>query len=135
MKIAVAANGETADSVVPDKFEEATHLLLMDGFTGAMIQTLNLEEHHDAVQRSMVFANQVVKWDCEALLCGELEAAPFAVLAEENSVTRYMAAGLAADEAVKKMNRYELYFLTDYVNGPGCGSSEDQPCRDHGDHV
>ena len=135
MKIAVAAKGETADSVIPGKFEEATHLLLIDGYTGAMIQILNLEAHHDAAQRSMVFANQVVEWDCEALLCGELEAAPFAVLAEENSVTRYMAAGIAADEALKKMNRYELYFLTDYVNGPGCGSGEDQPCRDHGDHA
>ena len=114
IKIAAATNGETVNSIVPDLFEEATHLLLLDGDTGVLMQNYCFEDDKDTAARSLAFADKVVNWDCEALLCGEIEAEPFAVLAEKNSVTRYMAAGLTAAEALVRMNLYELYFLDDH---------------------
>ena len=117
LKVAVATVGGMTNSEVPALFEEATHLLLMDGDTGTLMQVfcaeVRTDDGHNAGEQ---FADTVVKWDCEALLCGELEAEPFSILAEKNSVTRYMAAGLTASEAIQKMNRYELYFLDEPIS-------------------
>ena len=115
IKIAVAATGETLSSKIPDLFRDATHLLLTDGEESTLLQVFSAKEDSEGMDKSLSFAHKTVEWDCEALLCGEIEAEPFSILAEKNSVTRYMAAGLSAEEAIQKMNQYKLYFLDEHI--------------------
>lgn len=74
-------------------------------------------------------ALRIVEEDCEAVLCGPIEEAPFVILADQGCVTRYAASGLAPEEALRKMERYELDMITDYIGGTGCHSGEG--CHEH----
>lgn len=61
-----------------------------------------------------------MKWDCEAVICGEIERSPFLILAEEGNVTRYNGNGLSAGQALEKMLRYDLPLIKEHLGGGGC---------------
>ena len=69
--------------------------------------------------------------DCEAVFCGPIEEAPFTIIADEGCVTRYLAALLSVEEAVREMQSYRLEMITDFIGGTGCHSGEG--CHDHGE--
>ena len=133
LKVAVSASGPSMESNVPATFEETTHLLIIDADAEVLLDTLDSGEK-EPMGRSMYFAQKVVDLDCEALLCGVLEPEPFAVLAEENSVTRYLAADLSANESIRMMKRYALALITDYIGGTGCPDADPANCEHHHDH-
>ena len=54
---------------------------------------------------------------------------PFIILADQGCVTRYLAAGLRAQEAIAKMEAYELDMIPDFIGGTGCHSGEG--CHEH----
>ena len=51
------------------------------------------------------------------LLEGQLEHAPFVIVADEGRCTRYDGSGLPALLAVDKMNDYALPLITDFIGG------------------
>ena len=132
LKIAVSTTGTVMDSAVPAYFEDATYLLIVDAEKDELLSVVDGGDL-EPEQRSMYFAYKTVEFDCEALLSGEIEAEPFAVLAEENGVTRYLAAGMSAIEGVHKMNDYALPIIADYMGGTGCPEPDPANCEAH-DH-
>jgi len=131
IKVAVATSDAGSGSIVPAFYRDAACLLIMDADSGSMLYTIN-RDGMDPFERSLFFAQKVVEYDCEAILCGELEVEPFAILAEENCVTRFMAAGLTAPESIQRMNDYELALLTDHIGGTGCSEPDPSRCEHNG---
>ena len=133
LKIAIASSGLSLDSRIPALFAEASHLLIFDAEADTLLEIIDSDEA-DSLSRSMLFAQKVVDFDCEAILCGELEPEPFAVLAEENCITRYLAAECSVLESIHKMNAYALPLITDYIGGTGCPDNDPANCELDHDH-
>jgi len=127
LKVAVSASGASLDCSVPARFEDTACLLIIDADTDALLHTV-AGGSVEPSRRSLFFAQKVAEFDCEALLCGELEQGPFTVIAVENCVTRYMAAGLTVLDGIHLMNSYSLDMIPDFVGGTGC------PTSDHSNH-
>lgn len=123
MNIAITSDQNHLGGSVPELFEGSPWLLIADADSGALLKALEWEGE-DAAMR---FARAVLDWDCECILCGEIERAPFVVIADEGCVTRYKASGLAARKALRKMLRNELDFITDYIGGTGCAGHDHAP--------
>ncbi|MDR0468750.1 MAG: hypothetical protein LBH09_02115 [Peptococcaceae bacterium] len=130
LKVAVATSDATASGVVPALFQDATHLLIIDAETGEVLEVVE-GENPDQLERSLYLAGKVVEFDCEALLCGGLEREPFAVLAEENCVTRFDAAGLYVQDGICRMNENTLGLITDFIGGTGCPDADPSNCGLH----
>ena len=127
LKVAVSASGTSVDSIVPARFEDTACLLIIDADTGAVLHTVD-GGNGESSRGSLFFAQKVADFDCEALLCGELEQAPFNVIAVENCITRYMAAGLAVLDGIHLMNNYSLEMITDFTGGTGCPTIDPSNC-------
>jgi hypothetical protein len=130
LKIAVAAADATVYGAIPVLFRDATHLLVMDADTDEVLEVVE-GGGLAPDERSLYLAGKVVEHDCEALLCGGLEREPFAVLAEENCVTRYEAADLNILDAVNWMNNNALGLITDFIGGTGCPDADPSNCGHH----
>jgi len=128
LKIAAAVSGVTVDCIIPPLFEDATHLLILDADTNALLEVMD-GGGRNSFARSIYFAEKTVEYDCEAILCGELEAEPFAVLAEENCVTRYLAAANSVLDGIRQMNDYALPLIADFIGGTGCPDLDPANCE------
>lgn len=130
MKIGILTRSTAADSRIPALFCDAGALWIVDADDGGTAALYPREGRTDADLCRLVLAH-----DCEAVLCGLLEEAPFTVLADEGGVTRYRAAGLTAAEALLAMQRDALPLIPDHIGGSGCGAHGAQGgCREgHGD--
>ncbi|MCL1804701.1 MAG: NifB/NifX family molybdenum-iron cluster-binding protein [Clostridiales bacterium] len=133
LKIAVATADATVYGAIPVLYRDATHLLIMDADTDEVLEIVDGSSRGPG-ERGVWLARQVVGFDCEALLCGGLEREPFAILAEENSVTRYDAADLNVLDAVNWMNNNALDLITDFLGGAGCPEADPANCERHHDH-
>lgn len=125
MKIAVMLSYEP---VVASDFSSAKRLQIYDVPDHGGAYTLLREIPRDCLDDEAI-ALRIVEEDCEAVLCGPIEEAPFVVLADQGCVTRYNAVGLEADEALRKMEAYALDMITDFIGGTGCHSGEG--CHEH----
>ena len=134
LKVAVAASGSSMDQWIPDRFDQASYLLILDAESEQILETIQ-DNREDSMARSLFFSQKVVDYDCEAILCGELEREAFAILAEENCVTRYQASGLSILDSIKQMNAYALPLITDYIGGSGCPDNDPENCALHHDHT
>ncbi len=106
MKIAAAVVKAGGSYRIAKKLEDAKTLLIVE------TDTMEICKH---VKKDWV--NEMAAWDCEAILCGDMyDPALFEAIAGKG-ITRYYAAGMSVDEAVKAMDRYELGMITDYVGG------------------
>lgn len=126
----IAAMTETSgiDGIVSENFAKSKYLLILEAETGEVCAAYSREELDDCG-----FAGKIVEHDCEAVLCGPIEEAPFIIIADEGCVTRYQASGLSAGEALKQMEEYKLNMITDFIGGTGCGSGDAAHCtHDHG---
>lgn len=118
MKTSVAV--KKAENLVPDKFSEADELRIVDVDNMSVIKSFCVE---DPEGRDSVFAKKTVEWDCEAIICGRMDKAPFEIVADAG-VTRYLGIGHDTMEAVKMMQAYKLPLIREYDGGPGCGGAE-----------
>lgn len=119
MKIAVATNEKNLLGKIPDTLAEARYILIVDLDKMEIVDFLDGEQKND---RALAFAQFVVRWDCEVIICGAIEEQPFVILADEGCVTRHLGAGLTAAEAIDRMTAYELEYIRDYIGGSGCSS-------------
>ena len=133
LKVAASTLGASVDSIIPTLFADATHLLILDADTNELLHIVD-GGSMEPFERSLFFAGQTVEFDCEALLCGGLEPEPFAILAEENNVTRYLAANRSALDSIRLMNDYALQLITDFIGGTGCPDNDPAYCDLDHDH-
>jgi len=116
MRIAVATYEKSLDSIVPEKFDEAQYLLIID------IDLMKIEHivaADEAEVPSVHFAEKILEWDCEAVLCGEIDEVPFDIIADGN-VTRFAAAGCTVLSAIDAMNRDKLDYIRNFAGGGDC---------------
>jgi predicted Fe-Mo cluster-binding NifX family protein len=115
MKIAVAVD-TIEEMIITAKLAEAPHLILVDVDKYTILETIS---QSDPADRDISFAEQSVKWDCEAIICGKIEQNAFEILAELG-VSRYLGTGHSAIEAIKLMEDYNLPLIKEYNGGEGC---------------
>ncbi|EQB22221.1 Iron-sulfur cluster assembly scaffold protein IscU [Dehalobacter sp. UNSWDHB] len=119
--IKIAAAVETTEAMmIAAKLVEATHLMLVDV---DKYEILEIISSSDPTARDVSFAEQAVKWDCEAIICGDIDQTAFEILADQG-VTRYLGAGHTALEAIELMNAYHLPLIKEYNGGEGCQGEE-----------
>ena len=131
MHIAVAVNENSLKAIIPETFEEAKGLLIIETDTMEVIDYIpGSAVRQDAESRDWVTA--MVDYDCEALICGDMyDAHTFDAIAYA-CISRYNGANYSARKATKKMMDYELEIIRDYVGGTGCGShGHASDCHDH----
>lgn len=129
IKIAIAMNDKGALGVVPDLFSQSGRLLLVESALGTVREVFSRDGRSDAE-----LARKILEWDCECVLCGPIEPEPFLIIADEGGVTRYNAAGLSFDKALKAFKADALELIRDHIGGRGCRSGADEArreCREH----
>lgn len=129
IKIAVCMDDRGPLGVVPALFGQTGQLLLMESALGTVREVFARDGMSEAE-----LARKVLEWNCECVLCGDIAEAPFLILADEGGVTRYNAAGLSLDKALKAFNAGSLPLIRDCIGGQGCQSEAadlTRECREH----
>ena len=133
MKIAAMTEAPGLEGVIAQDFASAKYLLILETSPRGVDAVYPRDGLSDCS-----LARKIVEHDCEAVLCGPIEEAPFVILADEGCVTRYLACGLAAGAALREMEAYRLAMIPDFIGGTGCGSGQEESCAKHredGRHV
>ncbi|MCI8422356.1 MAG: hypothetical protein HFF50_02325 [Lawsonibacter sp.] len=110
MMIAAAVNEARMDALIPEVMDEAAGVLLFDAEDPSIAPRF-------ATQNT---AQALTEAECEALLCGFIYDSQFFETVAQAGITRYFAANMTVEEAVKAMDSYQLKMIPDYVGGPGC---------------
>lgn len=129
IKIAVAMDEKGPLGVVPDLFAKTGQLLLVESALGTVREVFARAGRSD-----VELARKILEWNCECLLCGDIEREPFIIIADEGCVTRYNAAGLGFDNALKAFRADALELVRDHIGGQGCQSTDDgtpRECHEH----
>lgn len=125
MKIAVMSDRPDLQGRVPDRFEAAAAMLLIETDDSSLCSAVSGETPEG-------FATAVVASGCEAVVCGKhIGKECFEPIAAA-CVTRYEGAGLDALTAALRADRGTLPIIPDYEGGQGCGSGGE--CHEHEDH-
>ena len=126
MLIAVMSDRPDLQGRVPERFEDAAALLIVETDQDAVVMSFSGETPE-------VYAGKVVESGSEAVVCGpHIGKECFTPIADA-CVTRYAGAGLEILAAAKQADIGTLPLIPEYEGGPGCGSgaSECGDC-DHG---
>jgi hypothetical protein len=115
MLIAVASDSPDRNGTVPAFFAETPYRLFFDTESGGL---LHVQTRSPGGDRD--FAREMLRRDCEGVLCGPLEEEPFLLIADEGCITRYNAAGLPVAEALDRFGRRGLDLIRDHIGGRGC---------------
>lgn len=132
MFIAAMTDSPGLEGMISQTFAQARYLLIIE----AEHRSLCAVYARSRAEGDRNLAERIVEHDCEAVLCGPLEEEPFVILADEGCVTRYLACGLTAAEALKEMEAYRLDMIPDFIGGTGCHSGgEARCCGEHDSHM
>lgn len=124
MNIACAVNEKNLNAIIPEKFEDAAGLLIIETDTMEIV---------DYVTEDWV--ENMVKYECEALVCGSMYDAELFEAVADACITRFQGKGLTAEDGTNKMMNYEIPIITDYVGGSGCAShGNPSNCAEHDHH-
>jgi predicted Fe-Mo cluster-binding NifX family protein len=113
----VAADGKNLNSKVSEKFEKCLYLLIvnMDDLSITVIK--NDESFEGSSEKSL--ANEVLKYDCEALITGDIEKAAFDILADVG-LTRFLGDGYSVEKAIELMEKRSLKLIRNYDGTDNC---------------
>ncbi|WP_027398329.1 NifB/NifX family molybdenum-iron cluster-binding protein [Anaerovorax odorimutans] len=117
MKIAVSTNGNSLKSQVSEKLESCKYLLIVNMDD---LSFVSIENSDDNTGEKL--ANEVLKYDCEAIITGELKPSEFDILADA-CVTRYIGVGYSADTALDLMDKRILKLIRNYEGTDECDGS------------
>lgn len=132
MFIAAMTDSPGLEGMISQTFAQAKYLLIIEAEGASVCATYA----RSSVGGDRDLARRIVEHDCEAVLCGPLEEEPFEIIADEGCVTRYLACGLSAAEALKEMEAYRLDMIPDFIGGTGCHSGEEaRCCGEHESHM
>ena len=128
MKIAVMSTLPSLEGVVPDTFETAPAMLIVETDDGSICCVM---ENCTPAQ----YVKKIVDTWCEAVVCGvHIGKEAFDPIADA-SITRYNGAGLDILTAARKADRGLIPIIPEYEGGPGCGggggSCDDNHCHSH----
>lgn len=113
MNIAVAAEGNSLDSQVSEKFEKCICLLIVN-MNDLSITVINNED-----SSGENLANEILNYDCEGLITGNIEVKAFDILADA-CVTRFFGVGYSVEKALKLMENRLLKLIRNADGTGGC---------------
>lgn len=102
---------------IPPSFKDSPWLIVIEADSGEILQTLPQNSWGQ-----VGLAHEIVRQDCEGILCGPIEREPFLILANEGGVTRYLAATMPVQQALILFESRSLPLIRDHIDGQGCGS-------------
>ncbi|WHH57778.1 NifB/NifX family molybdenum-iron cluster-binding protein [Petroclostridium sp. X23] len=108
MKIAVAADGKSLDSKVSEEFEQCLYLLIVNMGDLSITAIKNDKLSKNTSGESL--ANEILKYDCEALITGEIKPLAFNILADA-CVTRFLGTGSLVQNALELMEKDSLKII------------------------
>lgn len=114
MNIAVVAEGKSLDSQVSEKFEKCLYLLIVN-MNDLSITAINNDE-----LSGEDLANEILKYDCEALITGDIEEKAFDILADA-CVTRFYGVGYSIEKALELMEDRSLKLIRNFDGTDNCG--------------
>lgn len=121
MKIAVASDTPSFGGAVPALFSETPYLLIVNMESGDIMDIISRASLPGSRQeQDLAFAREILRWDCEGVLCGPIERPPFLIIADEGQITRYNAAGMRVHDALTKAHQRGLELIRDHIDGGGC---------------
>lgn len=124
MIIAVMASEPTLEGTVPDTFETAPALVLIETETENLLWGGLINNPEEAVER-------ILKSECEAIVCGiHIGEQAFTPIADA-CVTRYDGTGLNVLQAAKRADIGTLALIPDFEGGHGCGSGTGECHHEH----
>ena len=112
MHIAAAVNENNLKAIIPETLEEAKGLLIIETDTMEVVDWITDKD----------WVTEMVNYDCEALICGDMYDPPLFEAIAAACIARYNGSNYSARKATRKMMDYELELIRDYVGGTGCGS-------------
>ena len=114
MKIAVMSSLPSPEGIVPDTFETAPALLIVETDDNSISTIVCSSKPKD-------YVDKIIETWCEAVVTGvHIGKECFDPIADE-SITRYDGAGLNVLVAARKADRGLLPIIPEYEGGPGCG--------------
>lgn len=131
MKIAVAADGNTLESIVADQYEQSAYLLVVE------TDDLSFEVYPNeerGLNAELGVTQKLLKRNCEALISGSIEQANFDPLADAQ-VTRYYGAGYSVRDALRMMETNQLQLIRDYKGGQGMAHEHHDGTCNCGNHA
>ncbi len=124
MLIAVTADGRDLSSPVAGQFESCRFLLIVE--TDDM--------RFDACENTgnpKALTDEIIRRDCEAVITGGFTPETFNAIADA-CVTRYDGNGLTAADALDRMDKNTLGYITNADGSDSCHShGESCDCGDH----
>ena len=115
MKIAVMSDRPDVQGRVPERFEDAAALLLVETDSDTVCSVTQGET-------PARYAALVAASGCEAVVCGARIGKDCFEPIADACVTRYDGGGLDVLTAAKRADRGTLPIVPDYEGGHGCGS-------------
>lgn len=123
MLIAASANALSDNETVPEFFEEAAKVFIIETDDCSVVK-----EYSGENGGAEYLARMVAQSDAEAIACGKFRTEKCFETIALASITRYYAAGMHPVEAACASDRGVLPLTTDYEGGHGCGSHEEDRC-------
>lgn len=126
MNIGITVDGKNLDSIISDKLKECKCLLIVnigDHLVGEVFKIVevtaikNLE--NDLGEK---LAKELIIYDCEAVITGELEPSAFDMIADAG-ITRYCGAGYPAAYALELMEKQLLKLIRNVEGNEDCDGS------------
>lgn len=121
MLIGAAVNGADLQSLVTERYEDATHLFIVETDDDSIAA---VHERQDL--SGIFFAEKLYEHDCEAVVCGIMQMPGFEKVAGY-SITRFFGSGLPVLDAIHGALNNSLPNIVDYEGGTGC-DSHDHEC-------
>jgi predicted Fe-Mo cluster-binding NifX family protein len=121
MIIALASDSPSLEGTVPALFSETPYLVFVNAETGEPLGvTARSDLPGNREAQDIALAREILRRDCEGVLCGPIERPPFLIIADEGQVTRYLAAGMGLVEALAALETRSHTLIRDHIDGRGC---------------
>lgn len=126
MKIAIAADGFDLESLVSKSFAGCNYLVIAaveDHLMGDPMRITGITLVENQINNTeFSLASELIRFDCEAVITGALEAEDFTMIAD-SCITRFYGVGCTISEALEKMDRNELDLIRNLEGTAGCDST------------
>ena len=126
MKIGITADDFALEGIVSERFADCKYLIIVTiedhliGEPPKLTGTTVIENQINNPEFNL--AQELVRYDCEAVITGTLQQAEFELIAD-SCITRYNGAGHQAYVALDKMEKHELNMIRNLEGTAGCDDS------------
>lgn len=110
MYIGIASKGATLEDIVPDNFDDCSHLLIIkiEDDCSEILECKALSKSDYANTDDL--ARELINYNCELIITGMLTVSQFDLIADA-CITRYIGSGIPVLDSIGLMSRDALNLL------------------------